>query len=294
VIQGSEHFLRQEAGMSKRRSCALTQPVDTHTYLIEWEGSPRRIRLMDVAPESATEASGRRPTNFGRQTLSWLRSEVLGEAREAEVELPAESVVSNSGCLLGHLFIRGANICVRMVREGWSPCFEKYGHPSSYCEELEDAERWAIREGLGIWGGAHAETYWKRKRWWLLRAGQVERCRHAAAMGEDILDARLDYDEIVKRAAVNAPSVIFADATNLFPLADGASLVQLGNPSRPLCAFFPLSMRIFARYLARHHIGAGKQNYLYFNGPLSMEGDQPQILVEIPNVVATYPPRDLQ
>lgn len=280
--------------MPKRCICALNQAVDTHTLKVVWEGQPRPIRILDVAPDSAFENSGRAPTEFGRRVYSWLCDELLRDVRDVEIETPSDGLVSNSGKLLGHIFVRGENLAVRMVRQGLSPCFEKYGYLESYGAELADAERWAIREGLGIWGSPVADRYRELKQWWLLRAGQVERCRHARSMGEDILDARLNYDDIVRRASVKAQSAIFADLTGVFPLNDGAVLLQLGNPFRPLCAYFPPTIRAFALYLARDHLGEGKPNYLYLDAPISLEGEQPQLNVEIPEQVRLTPPHTQQ
>lgn len=280
--------------MPKRRICALIKTVDTHTLEVLWDGQPRQIRLLDVNPESAFESFGRSPTEFGRHIHSWLCDEILRGVREVEFETLHERLISNSGKPLGHIFVRGENLAVRMVRQGYSPCFEKYGYPDAYASELAEAERWAIRGGLGIWGSPTAEHYLESKRWWLLRAGQVERCRHAMSMGEDILDARLNHDDIVKRASAKAEAVVFADAMNLYVLADGASLLQLANPTRPLCAYFPPSMRTFANHILFHHVGHGKPNYLFFNAPLSLEGEQPQIVVDLPNLVSTCPPKSPQ
>ena len=276
--------------MPRRCISALTKAVDTHTMEVVWDGRPRQLRLLDVVPESAFENSGQSPTEFGRHIYAWLRDEVLRDIRDVEIETPNEGLISNSGKLLGHVFVRGENLAVRMVRPGLSPCFEKYGYPKEHAVELGDAERWAMREGLGIWGSPAAERYRELKRWWLLRAGQVERCRHAMSMGEDILDARLNYDDIIKRASVKAQSVIFADVSGVFPLSDGAVLIQLGGAFQPLCAYFPPALRAFAMHLAREHLGERKPNYLYFDCTISLEGEQPQVVVETTHTVLASPP----
>ncbi len=279
--------------MSVRRLCALVSVLDTHTLTVEWDGQPRQLRLMDVVPDSALSDGTQPPSELGRRALTWAKHRVFNEIREVVVELP-ETVqdLSNSGKLLAYVHVRDELFNVLLVREGWSPCFEKYGHPRIHRARMERAEFWARRDGRGIWGQpAIAALYERLKAHWLLRAGQVEGYRRLADLGEDILSARLDYPDILERARAGVSAVLFADVTRTFLVSDGSVLFQLGNPHQPLCALFPESMRSWASFLERGHVGAGKPNYLYFEGPLSIAADQPQITIESPDQIGSFPSR---
>lgn len=278
--------------MPHRRVCALREVVDAHTLLVQWNDRPQLLRLMDVAPESGSAAAGRTPTQFGRQTLRWATEDFFKGVRDVQIESPDDHwLSSNSGSQLGYAIVRGENYNVRLVREGFSPCFEKYGHPTTYRCEMEKAEQWARREGLGLWGSPVREQYRSRKQWWLLRAGQVEGFRHAVDMGDDIFDCRAHYKEVVRHAKTGAKAAVFADVVGRFDLADGATLLQLGSPRQPLCAYFPPTLQGLSSFISEEYIGIGKPNYLYFDAVLSMEGNQPQFNIATPDQITTYPPR---
>lgn len=279
--------------MPLRRSCPLLGIQDTDTLRVDWEGHPRPARLIDVDPEHAAPGGPKPSTEFGRRTYRWAQETALKGLGEVILEFPAEEVVySNSGKLLAYVFARGENYNLRLVREGFSPCFTKYGHPRVHREEMEQAEMLARFEGRGVWGGRGGRgDYQALKAYWLLRAGQIESCRHSVAMGEDVLGCRSDYREIVARAKVGTTTWVFAELVRSFHMADGSVLIQLGSPHKPLSAFFPPGTAVLAGFLERECVGFGKPNYLYFHGPLSMAGDHPQITVELPDQVRTCPPK---
>ena len=281
--------------MQLRRACSLLEVVDTDTLRVEWEGKPRLVRLMDVDPERAMPGGSKPSTDFGRQTLRWAKEVFLKDTRDVVLETPGdEFTLSNSGMLLGYIHVHGENFNVHMVREGWSPCFEKYGHPRIYRQEMGQAELWARFEGRGIWSGCGGRgDYHTLKADWLLRAGQVDGYRHATAMGEDILSCRLDYRDIIERADAGTSACVFADPVTAFHIADGAVLIQLGSPQQPLVAFFPPGAGALAGFLEREFLGTGKSNYLYFHGTMTMAGEHPQITVELMEQVSAHPLRTL-
>lgn len=279
--------------MHLRQSCPFLGVVDSDTLRVEWEGQPRLLRLMDVDPERALPGGSVPATEFGRRTMQWLRGTVFEPVQDVTLEFPRDTpATSNSGKLLGYVSVAGENVNVRLVREGWSPCFDKYGHPRIYREEMERAELWARLEGRGVWGGCGGRgDYHALRAYWRLRAGQVDGCRHAAAMGEDILGCRNDYDEIAARARAGTQACIFSDLVRPFHMADGSVLIQLGNPRRPLAAFFPPQAAALAAFLERAFLGFGKPNYLYLTGTVTLAGEHPQISIEIPEQVGTCAPR---
>jgi endonuclease YncB( thermonuclease family) len=281
------------AGMSPRRSCALLGVVDSDTLRIEWEGRPRLVRLMDVCPEGARPGGERGPTAFGRKTRRYLKDVYLKGADSVELDgIHDTPMLSNSGKLLAYVFHGGQNINLRMVSEGWSPCFDKFGHPLRYCSEMYAAEQRACYEGRGVWGGlAGAGDYPELRRYWQLRAGQIESFRHARSMGEDVFCSRLHYREILRRAAAGARMDLFTDVASSFHLADGATLMQLGSPQLALCAYFPPGSRDLAGHVERCFIGPGKANYFYLSGALGLVHEQPQLVIEQLEQISACPPR---
>ncbi len=278
--------------MQLRRSCPLLAVVDTDTLRVQWEGAPRLVRLLDARPERATPGGYKPPTDFGRRTLRWMKEDFLQDAADVVLEFPDEDVsLSNGGKLLCHVIVRGESLNVRLVREGWSPCFEKYGRPRIHREALEHAELRARYEGEGIWGDRGGRSdYHALKAWWSLRAGLMDDCRRAIAMGEDVLCCRLFYREIVARADTGTAACVFADLARPYRMTDGSTIFQLGSPQQPLTAYFPPEASSLAGFVDREFLGTGRPNYLYFRGPLSLAGDHPQITIDLPDHVSTCPP----
>jgi len=282
--------------MSLRRSCPLLGVVDSGTLRVEWEGAARLVRLMDVDPESASSGGAKPCTAFGRRTLRWIKEEYLQDVAEVLLEFPSdEKAVSNSGKLLCYVFVHGDNFNVRLVREGWSPVFQKYGAPRLYRGLMENAEFRARMEGRGVWGGQGGRgDYAVLKSYWQLRAGQIACFRLATAMGEDILNCRLDYQDIVAVARAKRTADFFVELVRPIHRPDNAVVFQLGSPAQPFSAFFPPVARDLACFLEREFTGFGKPNYVFLNGPASMSGDYPQVLIEHAEQVATCPPNTLK
>jgi endonuclease YncB( thermonuclease family) len=279
--------------MSLRIVCALLDLVDSDSLLVQWEGTPRQVRLLDVLPEPANAGAARPPTRLGRRTLQWARELLLEKTPEVQLEFPSgRPELSNSGRLLAYVHARGELYNARLVRDGRSPCFEKYGRPMIHRDAMERAELWARREGLGIWSeGRRREMYDRLKSWWRIRAGQVDDFRCLRSQGEDHFDCRLDYEDIIQHAKSAATIVVFADLVRPFYLSDGSILIQVGSPHQPLSAYFPPAARPLARFVEHEFVGEGKPNYLYLDAPLVMAGDQPQMTVERFEQISTCPPK---
>ncbi|HVP09709.1 MAG TPA: thermonuclease family protein [Phycisphaerae bacterium] len=282
--------------MSLRRTCPFLGLLDSDTLRVEWEGQPRLVRLMDVDPERATPGGAKPATEFGRRTLRWGQDVYFKDVAEVLLEFACDHVsLSNSGKLLCYAFVRGENCNVRLIREGWSPCFQKYGDPRIHRREMEQAELWARMEGRGIWGGLGGRgDYLALKNYWQLRAGQIAGFRLATGMGEDILNCRLDYPEIVSIARAKRAAHVFVELSRAFHNPDGSVLIQLGNPMQPFSALFPAGANGLAGFLEREFLGFGKPNYIYLNGEVTLTDGHPQITIEHPEQVGTCPPETLR
>lgn len=277
--------------MSLRRSCALTAVLDSDTLRLDIDGQAALVRLMDVHPPRARAGGSQPATAAGRRTLRWLREVVFKGVEEVQIEsYPDAPPVSNSGKRLAHVFVRGEHLNERMVREGFSPYFQKYGHSLQHHHALQSAELWARFEGAGIWSElGSAAHYGALKRYWEMRAGQVNGFRIARHLGEEILGARSHYDDILERARANAHVILFAEAARAYHLADGSMLLQLGGPQQALSAVFPPRAHAIGAFVEREFVGDGKLNYLYFSGRMHLADGQPQIVIDGLEQISTTP-----
>jgi endonuclease YncB( thermonuclease family) len=282
--------------MSLRRTCPFLGLLDSDTLRVEWEGQPRLVRLMDVDPERATPGGAKPATEFGRRALRWAQDVYFKDVGEVLLEFISDEIsLSNSGKLLCYVFVRDDSCNVRLIREGWSPCFQKYGNPRIHRQEMEQAEFWARLEGRGIWGGLGGRgDYRTLKDYWQLRAGQIASYRLATAMGEDILNCRMDYPDILAIARARRQANVFVELTRAFHNADGSITCQLGNPMQPFSALFPPTMSGLAGFLEREYLGFGRPNYIYLNGTLTLSDGQPRIVIEHTDQVCTSPPQTLR
>jgi endonuclease YncB( thermonuclease family) len=282
--------------MSLRRTCPFLGLLDGDTLRVEWEGHPKLVRLMDVDPERATPGGTKPTTEFGRRTLRWAKEVYFKDVSEVVLEFVSDDIIlSNSGKLLCYVFVNGDNCNVRLIREGWSPCFQKYGNPRIHRREMEQAEFWARMEGRGIWGGLGGRgDYRAFKDYWQLRAGQIAAFRLATGMGEDILNCRLDYPEIVAIAGAKRSAHVFVELTRAFHHLDGSVVFQLGNPMQPFSAIFPPATNALAGFLEREFLGFGRPNYIYLDGTLGLNDGHPLIVIEHPEQISTSPPETLR
>jgi len=71
------------------------------------------------------------------------------------------------GRLLAYVFVDGSNFNLELVREGLSPYYTKYGLSQRYDKEFREAERYARKHGLNIWGDPElAQKYLRLKSKW--------------------------------------------------------------------------------------------------------------------------------
>ena len=278
--------------MSLRRTCPFLGLLDSDTLRVEWDGQPRLVRLMDVDPERATPGGAKPATEFGRRTFRWAQDVYFKDVREVLLEFVTDQIdLSNTGKLLCYVFVRGENFNARLIREGWSPCFQKYGNPRIHRKDMEQAEFWTRMEGRGIWGGLGGRGDYRVLRdYWQLRAGQIAAFRLATAMGEDILNCRLDYREIVAIAKAKRSAHVFVELVRAFHKPDGSVVIQLGNPMQPFSTLIPSTADGLAGFLEREFLGFGRPNYIYLNGTLTLSEGHPEIVIEHPEQVSTAPP----
>jgi len=266
--------------------------IEADILRVRLEDRAQCIRLMDVDAEPSRPRGAKAATALGRQALEWARRH-FADAAQIELESPEDDAwLSNSGKSLWYVHVNGENYNCRLVREGWSPVFEKYGHPLIHRPEMERSEQWARLEGRGVWGGLGGRgDYQALKSYWQLRAGQVEGFRHARAMGEDVLDCRLHYADVAARARSGMAGCVFGDLARLYEMGDGSVLIRVGSPQRSFVAYFAEPRRELAHFLEREYMGFGKPNYVYLSGPLSMAGDHPQIVIERLEQISLRPPK---
>ena len=108
------------------------------------------------------------------------------------------------------------NFNIKLIEEGWSPYFCKYGYSRQYHREMLQGEVLAQSKNLLIWNPENklantpGRNYRLLSNWWCLRASIVEDYRRYGQI-HGILSVRDDFPAILEAASKEAYITIFAD-----------------------------------------------------------------------------------
>jgi endonuclease YncB( thermonuclease family) len=182
----------------------ITKVVDGDTIHIHRNGGTQKLRLLSVDTEEKlsgrARSGGSKPeTVFGEEAKLWAQAffKKLEEDGVARIGLRfPEGREENDvyGRVLCHVLLPdGSDFNLLLVREGWSPYFNKYGNSRICHEAFLEAQEQARAAKLGIWNPEtnQAKTpgapevkrpYGKLMPWWNARAEAIDafRARRAA------------------------------------------------------------------------------------------------------------------
>ncbi len=202
------------------------------------------------------------------------------------------------GRLLCYVHKDGENYNLKLVREGWSPYFLKYGRSRFYHRQMMEAEAQAQAQGLVIWNpvtnmGGSTRPYDRLLPWWALRDAVIEEFRNRPA-GPEIFSARLDYQKLLTAAENQATVTIFCDLLDgVKKWAGGGALVDAGStnyrfnlwiPDREHQASLEIIQLIQTRYA---HFGRG---YVYITGKTHIHKEIPELLLSDVKQLSDFPP----
>jgi len=110
-------------------------------------------------------------TRIKNKTSQWERSPLITPRRDSKgkyVDLEFEGPIRGRyGRLLAYVFVDEVNFNLELVRQGLSPYYIKYGLSQKYDQEFREAERYARKHELNIWGDPGlTQKYLKLKSKW--------------------------------------------------------------------------------------------------------------------------------
>jgi micrococcal nuclease len=121
--------------------CDVTHVTDGDTLNVRCGGRKERVRMLQIdTPE--------RDDPLYEEAGDALAALIAG--RRVELEVGREPR-DDYGRVLAYVFAGGENLNLAMIRDGWSPYFDRYG-AGAYPREFAEAERAAREAKLGIWG----------------------------------------------------------------------------------------------------------------------------------------------
>lgn len=217
----------------------------------------------------------------------------------------------NFGRLLTYVFLQdGRDFQEIMIREGYTPYFQKYGY-ANYLELHEKyitAEKEAQAENRGIWNqlennGAVIRNYAALGTWWDLRARTVQDYRRIKRQMPDanLLNTRLDYDRLLELAKAGAPTTVFIEIRSSTPVASDHVVFNTGSLSQPFQIFVPNAnigegadiMNLLDTRYRSDGEDRPRRSYAYITGEASMfpdtETGRPQIIVTETAQISDWP-----
>lgn len=213
----------------------------------------------------------------------------------------------NFGRLLLFVHMDNEDFQETMIREGFSPYFTKYGNASfeDHHERYRTAERSAQAEFVGIWdqigeNGSEIRNYAALSTWWSMRAQVIDEYRElkASTANGDLLNSRLDFEEIKQRAESGDTVTVFTELREILQVRQNSAIVRIGSIQQPFAVFIPdvftADGEDLVNILRTRYIAEGedhpRRSYAYVTGELSLFRDSPQITVTDPAQVTDEMP----
>ena len=277
--------------------CEVVKVVDGDTIHVRRGGTIEKLRLLSVDTEEKISGqpntSPTKPaTVFGQETMLWAQELFAGLATDgtpARVELrfpDGEEARDVYGRLLCHVLLPdGTDFNLRLVREGWSPYFVKYGYSRICHEAFRAAEEEARAAKRGIWNPAtnRARTkgapevrrpYDRLRPWWEARARAIEEFRARRAKDPaHLVDAEdpagLQRALELCRAQPDEEVEVFGSIERFFEEENGdrTVLFRSSHPGDALRVHLPADARVrFAALDLDGTTAEFRQNFLYVHG----------------------------
>lgn len=260
------------------------------------------VRILCLDTEESFSAGSKPVTPWGREAKTEAERFFQG-ANEVTIEFPGNDPVTeafdryrgNFGRLLVFVYYDGVDFQEYMIRNGYSPYFNKYGNAvfSSHHRRYQRAERAAQRDNIGVWNqiavnGSVIRDYPKLTAWWTLRADIIDEYRKLRETNANVYNTRMDYDEL-KRLAEDGDKMItvFTEVRDLRRINRDAAIISIGARERPFNLYIPnvdteegdKIVRLFRqRYISRGEDNP-KRSYCYVTGLLNTFRGNPQIVV---------------
>ncbi|MEM1204389.1 MAG: thermonuclease family protein [Acidobacteriota bacterium] len=269
------------------------------------------LRILALDTEESNAGGSKPVTPFGHRAKERAQ-EFFAPGDAVVLEFPGREPVDvaiqryrgNFGRLLVYLHKDGVDFQETMIREGFSPYFCKYGNAVFHHDAYRAAEREAQASRLGVWdqiavNGSEIRNYAALGTWWQLRARLIDDFRALRPHEVDLLDSRLDFAEISRRAQTGDTVTVFTALERVRRIGQRHALVRIGSLQQPFALFIrdieanPESQRI-VKLLETRYISAGedhpRRSYAYVRGALRLFNGTPEIeLTSIDQISDDFP-----
>jgi micrococcal nuclease len=212
----------------------------------------------------------------------------------------------NFGRLLCYVHKGAENFNLKLIQEGWSPYFSKYGRSRVYHQDFTEAEATAQAGNLILWNpqtnaGGPARNYTDLIPWWGLRDSIVQDYRQLEPKA-NVLSVRLDYQKILQASETGVTLTILCDLQDGISRRVGdAALIKAGSDVQRFNLWLPdtttangiaIINLIQKRYVASKQgvEDIGGRGYAYVTGRIVQHRVIPQIVLDNHNQITDFPP----
>lgn len=274
---------------------------DTIRVQLPYIEQEKSLRLLNLETEESNSGSNKSITPWGQQAKE--RAEKFFQPQDqVTLEYPGTEPADichrryqdNYGRPLLLIHKQGVDYQEVMIREGYSPYFNKYGNAvfPEYHQRYQQAEREAQQANLGVWdqlavNGENIHNYAALGIWWGLRAEIIDGFRQYKVHQPDLLNSRLDFEEIVARAQYQEKVVVFTELRSLRRITATSARIEIGSVKQPFSLYLPNTESpggkavvnlLNNRYFSTEN--APKRSYAYVAGQLRMFNKNPQITIK--------------
>lgn len=306
-------LLAADDAAPRARIWDLVRVVDGDTIVVRAEDATdpeatESVRMLCVDTEESVtfegQSASKPKTAFGVYTSGWAKgwfAPLEDETLPQKVELVREEGGAERdgfGRLLAYVWFRGENYCLKLVREGWSPYYNKYGNSLLYHDQFVEAQELARAEQLGIWDPATNADGPKRPyddllAWWNARAEAIDGFRtYDAEHPNAVLDIETDLDEIRDRCAAGRDLTVFGAVTSTLEMRGGHMRVHFDTPEDKRFILFCRQENLGALEPAGLNgpVEEFQRNFIYVTGRGEMYRDSAEIVITSADQISTEPP----
>ena len=287
--------------------CEIAKVIDADTIHVTRDGKLVKLRLLCVDTEERFHPGqkpipGKPETVFGEECALWAEQYFAALGKDGAkprigLHFPGgKEELDIYGRTLCHVILPdGSDYNLKLVREGKSPYFNKYGNSRSAHEAFLAAQAAARADKVGIWdpktnqpkdpaAPSVKRDYGALLPWWNARALAIRNFEARMAEGVTRLAdaANADALEALRKADPEKPVQVFGEIDKRFDESNGdhTLLMRTSDKQRALRVVIQKALRspqLDARLDALEK--DGEQNFFYVSGRLSLGERGLQIVI---------------
>ena len=289
------------------RDLQITQVVDGDTVKVALNGKTESLRLICVDTEESY-SGGSKPVTAAGKAASEMAKKYFAEGgglARVDIEFDTDDPIAiavekhrdNYGRLLCYVHKGEENYNLKLIKEGWSPYFVKYGRSRLYHRQMTDAESGAKAYNLMIWNPntnakIPSRNYANLLPWWSMRASIVEEFCLSEATG-GAFSLRLDYPKILAASETGKSITVFCDLqAGINKWIGDNALIHAGSVYHKLDLWIPDAetdtMAPLKRLIDKRYAGLGR-GYVYVSGKVEYYKGKPQIVLKDIKQLSDFP-----